>query len=394
MTSRTLVLGWFLAAAAMVSPWGCAPHAAQSGADGGPSATGSSSSSGLCAELPFSGTSTPTPTSSPTCTSNVPVPVVSAGGAIFALAVDGKNVYWSVCGQDLDQVAVTGGTPLVLAQGSVMAIAVDPLDVYWADADGNVRKVPIGGGDATLVASAAGTPAALAVDATNVYWTASADGKGSVMQAPIGGGPVVVLASLQDDPRYIAVDATSVYWANAGNGAITKVPIGGGIGELLALTLNPGGTSSGGGATTVVPPSGPTGLAIDATSLYWPMPTQPLNTVIPGALLRVGKDGGSPITLASPLQVRTGAVAVDATNAYFTYPGSAPSVEACAKGDGGTQPSPIGDGPAPMPTDPAFGPIALDETCVYWSTYAICTDGFGETAMCSPPGIWKAAKAP
>ena len=117
-----------------------------------------------------------------------------------------------------------------------------------------------------------------------------------------------------------------------------------------------------------------------------------LNIPTHGALMSVGKGGGSPSTLASLQAFRTGAVAVDATNAYFTSPGSLSSVQACASGGCGTQPSPIGDGPAPLFPDYAFGPIALDETCVYWSTYAICSNGFGPSEMCSPPGIWKAAK--
>ena len=56
----------------------------------------------------------------------------------------------------------------------------------------------------------------LAVDATNVYWTTSADG--TVMQTALdGNGPLVTIASHQDMPYGVAVDATNVYWTTSGS---------------------------------------------------------------------------------------------------------------------------------------------------------------------------------
>ena len=55
----------------------------------------------------------------------------------------------------------------------------------------------------------------MTVDATNVYWTQN---DGTIMSVPISGGNVTTLAAGQTAPSGIAVDATSVYWVTRGNG--------------------------------------------------------------------------------------------------------------------------------------------------------------------------------
>ena len=60
----------------------------------------------------------------------------------------------------------------------------------------------------------AGTPFAIAIDATFVYWTDTA--AGTINKVPIAGGAPVTLATEQDTPISIAVDATNVYWTTSG----------------------------------------------------------------------------------------------------------------------------------------------------------------------------------
>jgi hypothetical protein len=389
MTSRSLALASFLAASPLIGLSACASNMAQDGAAGSAGGTGSSSSgstgsttTGPRETCPSPPPPTgPPPPSAPTCTSDSPIAIVADEYSIGGLAVDATNVYWSA-GGDLKTVALTGGTPTVLAPGTAVAIAVDATNVYWADKAGSIYKVPIGGGAATVVASWQGIPAGLAIDATNVYWTSSLKGQGTVLQAPIAGGPAVVLASAQNDPRSIVVDATSVYWGNAGGspayGSVMKVPIGGGAALQLATSM-----------------TGPTGLAIDKSYVYWGNQGTWPETAINGTLMRVGMGGGAPETLASMLWT-TGALAVDATNVYFTTPGvgiALGGVEACAVGGCGTQPSPLGNGPGAGSSTWQAGDMAIDATCVYWSTVPQCSGSdIPPCTWCTTVGIWKAAK--
>ncbi|MGO9836807.1 MAG: hypothetical protein ACLP1X_21650 [Polyangiaceae bacterium] len=77
------------------------------------------------------------------------------------------------------------------------------------------------GATATVLTSNQFSPSAIAVDSASVYWTdlgpvgggkAAIRLPGSVMKVPIGGGAPIELAANQVWPGAIAVDATNVYW--------------------------------------------------------------------------------------------------------------------------------------------------------------------------------------
>lgn len=137
----------------------------------------------------------------------------------------------------------------------------------------------------------------IALDASYVYWTDSAD-NGSIMKVPLGGGTPTTLATTtlisgHSDPMGIALDSSNVYWVDAYGGAVAKVPIGGGSQTLIATGL-----------------TSPWNLSLQGGSLYWTELTNPANVA------KVSTGGGTVTTLVSNLNAPFGIV-TDSTSAYF-----------------------------------------------------------------------------
>lgn len=155
----------------------------------------------------------------------------------------GNAVQWSLNGGQT--------TKLAAELGYFNGIAVDTTSVYLAG-DAGLLQVPIGGGTVeTLLFSLHAK--AVAVDATNIYWTGSVDNATRVvMSMPKGGGTVRTLASGAFNPvnGAVAVDNTSVYWI--ADDSIYKVPIDGGAVTTIACGQQFASA-----------------LAVDDTSVYW-----------------------------------------------------------------------------------------------------------------------------
>ena len=264
---------------------------------------------------------------------------------------------------------------LASAQPSPAAIAVDATHVYWATAY-TIMKAPIGGGTPTLLAAQGG--GAIALDTTDLYWTN--EGDATVAKLPIDGGTPTLLAA--EGGSLIAVDTTSVYWATAGS--IRKVPIGGGVPTTLVAAQKPTGiavdTSSvywttessllklplGGGSTTTLSTSfgSPKGVTTDGKNVYWV--TQPPtggysgNGGGLGKVMKVPVSGGTATTLHSGTY-RPLAIAADADSAYWVN-------AATGATEGSVMKVALGGGP---PVKLACGQkptaIAVDATSVYWT---------------------------
>ncbi len=268
-----------------------------------------------------------------------------------------------------DGLAILAPSPTAIQQ-----IVVSGGHVFWITIDGQVHSVPVCGGvSSTELAFGPSDPLQLTVDATYVYWTAG----DSVLKVPIAGGPVTTLASGQMYPNAIAVDSTHVYWLASGN--LYSAPLDGGAPTLLAATAFGAGiapsmvvdseavycTSGTGDTLLKVPLAGGTavpfvtgqiaisGLAIDATNVYW---TTALSNA--GTVMKAPLAGGPPTTLASG-QLGPYSVRVDALNAYWTAGLTSETVM--------TVPL-AGGSPTTITTESGFGAptLAVDASSIYW----------------------------
>ena len=95
--------------------------------------------------------------------------------------------------------------------------------------------VPVGGGTPTVLASAQSDPLNIAVDASNVYWTANNGANGdAVMKISLEGGVPILLATGASRGSSLALDRSTVYYANFNGGALMAVPIAGGTPVTLS----------------------------------------------------------------------------------------------------------------------------------------------------------------
>lgn len=176
------------------------------------------------------------------------------------------------------------------------------------------------------------SPTAIAVDATDVFWTVLGPnpGEGAVLKASKSCGPTTTLASGQPSPIAVAIDTTHVYWLD--DKALSRVSKAGGAPEVLA-TLE--GQPLGGG------------IALDDARVYY---------ATYGAVLAVDKSGGAPTTLVTGACAAT-SVAVDDTHVYFSNSGC----------NGDLVRIPKAGGPEEIVMASAYSTdVAVDATSVYW----------------------------
>jgi hypothetical protein len=236
-----------------------------------------------------------------------------------------------------------------------------------ADAVSTSTAAPTYAQGETIVTLATGQsdPYCVTVDATNVYWAANGDN--TVMKVPIGGGMATILA-VSPFATGIATDGTSVYWSG-GLGAY-KVSVNGGMPVLLSsgftndnIVLGPTGLfgTDGDDALVGVPIAGGMttrytggsgqntyGLAADSTSVYWS------NFDGTAPILKTSLDGSASITLATGHVVF--GMAVDATYVYWAEASSGNIMKVPL---GGGDPSTVASGLV------GISQLAMDEANLY-----------------------------
>ena len=234
--------------------------------------------------------------------------VLSGLDAPAALAVDALNVVWAETWR-VGKAPLGGGSVTTLASGiasNLACIAVDQTNLYTLDGD-YIKKVPLAGGTVEVLASArlgsindlSLTNQDIATDGTHVYWTIkSTIGPPLLQKVPVAGGTPVTLvaeatiANPQDCRWRIAVDAQNVYWSASGtsgpiSGAVKKVPISGGTVTTLVdypylMDFTIDGTSvyfsefgSSPGSIRKAPLSGGTSTSVLASTAAWVLSNDP-----------------------------------------------------------------------------------------------------------------------
>ena len=275
------------------------------------------------------------------------------------IAVNGLGVYWTNDGVPDDSYAASavlvvghdGGATTTVAGRTNMAlgasidfIAVDSRRVYWVE------------GFHAWAATEGGTPVALGawpyyahgitVDDTSVYLTEGSSLSG-LWKLDIDGGSPVKIGSGLDDPSSPVVGGGDAFWfAYNGNGAS----------ELYRVRLA-------GGAAMALPSQLPGGI-------FFELALGPRDVYLGSgsALMKVDRDGGTPLSLASGYHVA--GFALDAENVYFTnfpYPNTGTSVLRASL-DGGA--------PTVLATGlPSAYKIAVDDASVYWTDRGECDGG-------------------
>src|SRR6185436_6894747 len=193
-------------------------------------------------------------------------------------------------------------------------------------------------------------PLRLAISTRDVYWTLHVAAK--LFKAPLDGtGQPVLVAYTGTLPLYVALDGADVYWTYQGTslGGVSRFD-----GTTKALASNQ--------------PS-PSGLALDATSVYW--------LDYDGSVHTVAKGGGMISDVApSEGEIFAGEVRVDATHVYWTGAGDDTCADKpCALCGGQACTGKIWraalDGPPEVFAEGDWHgarALAVDDAAVYWTT--------------------------
>lgn len=264
------------------------------------------------------------------------------------------------CGHACEIIAATQSNPA--------AIAVDATTIYWRNlgvltdveppapgiyVQGQFVTSPVGSIAPAVVAEELvdlldfPSPAPLAVAAGIAYFSQTS-GNASRQLVSCGSSGCGVPLFSGDEYQSIAVDGSGIYWTDYSNAAITSGPLGGGAATILwepSVVGAPGhGVSS--------------GAAVDDTNVYW---TNSLGTIY---TCPKSGCGAGPTTVASTSSYVT-VIAVDTTNIYWTNnnPFGAGVIYQCAKSGCGDTPIVLAEH-----INGARG-LAIDSNNVYWVEY-------------------------
>ena len=238
--------------------------------------------------------------------------VMTGGGGVWAIDLDGTHVYYSVTvgstpGIYRAALASSGmDTVRSMAGEAYRAIALTPTHVYYGGAvSQGIRRVSIvGASSGTAALQDAGVAEDLVAAGSSVLWATNVAGTLGVRRGPQAatGAPALVLDSALGSTGVAANDSHLYYVMGT---AIKRVP------HLSATPASIHAHSSVGNR-----------IAIDATHIYW--------TTQAGEVMRVPLGGGTAVPLVTGLTT-PGAITLDANAIYYVETAAGGGVYKLAK---------------------------------------------------------------
>jgi hypothetical protein len=215
------------------------------------------------------------------------------------LAVHGERLF--VSGDlGVQRMNLDGSAPAALASGYARGVHVDDSHVFWADAvAGTIVRSTHDGADKTELATGLTVPWAIVGDAEHIYWLLGYYDN-VVMRVPKVGGEVETVTKGDDMmiPWSLADDDTWVYWGTY-DGGLQRARKTGGAPEVIAT----GGRFF--------------GVAVDEDAVY-SFVAQPGDDLV-GSVVRIDKDSADVTTLADGEPAAWGlSLVVDDSHVYWT----------------------------------------------------------------------------
>lgn len=253
-----------------------------------------------------------------TSTGDVMSTVVVTLGAPDFVAVDDQRVYWTVFESGGAVTAVdklsAAKSNIAAPQDSPIGLAISPTHAYWALYDGDaIVRAPLDGSAPAgeTVADTSAQPFFVALRDEDTYWTYRGPSDSGGVQVHGAGGVTSTLASEHPAPSGLAVDATDVYWEDA-DGSVHRVARSGGPTNEIAAAEGPIFSGE---------------VRLDDTHVYWAGPGADTCTTAPcvcidapckGNVWRAAKPDGAPELFATGDWKGVRGLAVDDVAVYWT----------------------------------------------------------------------------
>jgi hypothetical protein len=189
----------------------------------------------------------------------------------------------------------TAPQQLAMAQLSPARMAIDSANLYWTNynSPGSVMKMNLSSLAFSPLATGINDPVGIAVDSTYAYVALASDDY--VISVQLSNGAIAQLTNFQNNPFELAIDSANVYFTNdATNGDAHQVAKN--ANKSAGISLGPS-------------PNPPGGIATDGVNVYWAGNNNVYKCPI-------GMANGC--TVFVPNQTGASYVAVDSTSLYWT----------------------------------------------------------------------------